>query len=237
VRSVSSVRSHEGSCTNKQIPSIIKRITNLKKSAVCLEHSLPVSFQNVRGELDVLWNNLESIKHLISGSPQDHAGSTPLFQGHHSLNSTPPLEMLLPSALQVLMRQVVDELRSLGFVTRDKMEARGTTGPDQAVTDQLSGLGRWLGLVERQFTESDGTLSKMEGRLSPWRTGVPRTPLSTAERLFKTSELLLRGSRPSRTRSFPVLCQHGHVGYAVCQPLQDYRGGNGHSHCRSQGRV
>jgi hypothetical protein len=165
VRSVLSVRSHEGSCADEQIPSIVKRITNLKKSAVCLEHSLPVSFQNVRGELDILWNNLESIKHLISGSPQDCAGSTPLFQGRHSLNSMPPLEMLLPSALQVLMRQVVDELRSLGFVTRDKMEARGTTGPDQAVTDQLSGLGRRLGLVERQFTESDGTLSKMEGRI------------------------------------------------------------------------
>jgi hypothetical protein len=82
--------------------------------------------------------------------------------------------MLLPSALQVLMRQVVDELRSSGFVTCDEMEARGTTGPDHAVADQLSGLGRQLTLVERQFTDPDGTLSKMEGRvvsLEDQRTG------------------------------------------------------------------
>jgi hypothetical protein len=63
------------------------------------------------------------------------------------------------------MRQVVDELWSSGFVTRDEMEARGTTGPDQAVADQFSGLDRWLALVERQFTDPDGTLSKMEGRI------------------------------------------------------------------------
>jgi hypothetical protein len=138
---------------------------NLEKSAVCLERSLPVSFQSVRGNLDVLWNDLESIKHLVLGSPQDCARLTPLFQGRHSSNSTPPLEMLFPSTLQVLMRQVVDKLWSSGFVTRDEMEAHGTTRPDQAVADQFSGLGRRLALVERQFTDPDGTLSKMEGRI------------------------------------------------------------------------
>jgi hypothetical protein len=163
--SVSSVRSHKGSCTNKQIHSIVKHVTNLKKSAVHLERSLPVSFQSVRGKLDVLWNNLESIKHVVLGSPQDCAGSTPLFQGHYLLNSMPPLEMLSPFALQVLMRQVVDKLWSSSFVTHNKMEARGTTGPDHAVADQFSGLGRRLAVVERQFTDPDGTLSKMEGRI------------------------------------------------------------------------
>ncbi len=72
------------------------------------------------------------------------------------------------------MRQVVEKLWSSDFVTRDEMEARGTTGPDQAVADQFSGLGRWLALVKRQFTDPDGTLSKMEGRigsLEDWRAG------------------------------------------------------------------
>jgi hypothetical protein len=147
VGSVSSVRSHKRSCADERIHSIVKLITNLEKSTVRLERSLPVSFQSLRGELDLLWNDLESIKRVVSRSPQDCAGLTPLFQGHHSSNSMPPSEMLSPSALRVLMRQVVDELRSLGCVTSDKMEARGTTGLNHAVTDQFSGLGRQLTLV------------------------------------------------------------------------------------------
>jgi hypothetical protein len=60
------------SCANEQIHSIVKCVTNLKKSAVCLERSLQVSFQSVRGKLDVLWNDLESIKHVILGSVIGH---------------------------------------------------------------------------------------------------------------------------------------------------------------------
>ncbi len=68
----------------------------------------------------------------------------------------------------------MDKLRSSGFVTRDEMEAAATAGQAQDATDQLSGLSRWLNVVESQFTGSDGTLSKMEGRivsLEDWRTG------------------------------------------------------------------
>jgi hypothetical protein len=54
VQSVSSVGSHKGSCANEQIFSFVKCILNLKKRAVRLERSLPVSFQSVRGKLDVL---------------------------------------------------------------------------------------------------------------------------------------------------------------------------------------
>jgi hypothetical protein len=63
------------------------------------------------------------------------------------------------------MRQVVDKLRSLGFVTRDKMEAAATAGQAHNATDQFSGLSRRLNNVESQFTGPDGTLSKMEGRI------------------------------------------------------------------------
>ncbi len=59
----------------------------------------------------------------------------------------------------------MDKLRSLGFVTRDEMEAAATAGQAHNDTDQFSGLSRRLNVVESQFTGPDGTLSKMEGRI------------------------------------------------------------------------
>jgi hypothetical protein len=174
-------------------------MTNLKKRAVLLDSSLSVSFGGVCNKLGNLWSKLEPIKLVISESPQDGSGSTPLFQGHQSSTPMPTSGMLLSSALQVLMRQVVDELRSPGFVTRDKMEARESLGLVHIVTDQLSDLNKRLTIVERQFTDPDSTLSKIEGTiisLEDRRTG------DSSERGGKAFQDIGPGFRPSRTRIF-----------------------------------
>jgi hypothetical protein len=63
------------------------------------------------------------------------------------------------------MRQVVDKLRSSGFVTCNEMEAHESLWLDHIVTDQLAGLGKRLTILEMQFTDPDGTLSKIGGRI------------------------------------------------------------------------
>ncbi len=63
------------------------------------------------------------------------------------------------------MRQVVDELRALGFVTRDKIEATLAPAFDPNTHDPLSGLSKRIANVERHFTDPNGTASKMEGRI------------------------------------------------------------------------
>jgi hypothetical protein len=62
------------------------------------------------------------------------------------------------------MRQVVDALRSLGFVTQDDLEARASRVSNPNVLNQLAGLGKLVGVVKRQFTDPDGTLAKIKGR-------------------------------------------------------------------------
>ena len=82
--------------------------------------------------------------------------------------------MLTPPALQVLMRQVVNKLRSLIFVTRNEMEAHVSIAANFNFTNQLSGLGRWVTALEKKFTDPDGTMAKIEARISSledWRAG------------------------------------------------------------------
>jgi hypothetical protein len=81
---------------------------------------------------------------------------------------------LTPSALQALKRQVVDELRSSGFVTPNNLEARASRGSNLNVLNQLSGLGKQVGVVERQFTDPDGTLAKIEGQLTALEDRRPK---------------------------------------------------------------
>jgi hypothetical protein len=71
----------------------------------------------------------------------------------------------MPSALQILMRQVVDELCSSGFITREQMEAHLSSPSNYDVKDQISGLDRWMNAMVRHFTDPDGTLKKMDGKI------------------------------------------------------------------------
>jgi hypothetical protein len=75
------------------------------------------------------------------------------------------LDALLAPALQVLMRQVVEELWSSGFVTCNKIEAHVSGSLDLNVMDQFTGLSKWVVIAKRQFTDPNGMHAKIEGRL------------------------------------------------------------------------
>ena len=63
------------------------------------------------------------------------------------------------------MRQVVDELKAAGFVHQTDIEARMMSTMPSDIVDQLSGLSRRLGSIERKLKDPDGTLAKLEGRI------------------------------------------------------------------------
>ncbi len=63
------------------------------------------------------------------------------------------------------MRQVVDELQTSGFMTQDELQARVLPTSDPTVGDQLSGLSRRVGALERNFTDPNGTLARLETRV------------------------------------------------------------------------
>jgi hypothetical protein len=64
------------------------------------------------------------------------------------------------------MRQVVNDLWLSDFVTRDEMGAHVSFGADTNVIDQLSGIGKQIGAVERKFTDPDSMMAKIESRIS-----------------------------------------------------------------------
>ncbi len=164
-RLVLSVSSQEsGRAANEM--RVKKCISNLKKKAHLLDGSLPLSFGCVRDELDNLWKEVDSIKVCMSASPLEQSGSSPLFQGRYSSSTMPQSATLSPPALQILMRQVVNKLRLSEFVTCNKMGAHVSFGVDSNVTDQLSGLGKRVGAVERKFTDPNGTMAKIKSRIS-----------------------------------------------------------------------
>ena len=78
---VSLVGSQESGCADGGLRSLVRRVTNFEKSAILLDRSLPLSFWGVHDEMDDLWKEVESIKDLMSKTPPDCSGSSPLFQG------------------------------------------------------------------------------------------------------------------------------------------------------------
>jgi hypothetical protein len=64
------------------------------------------------------------------------------------------------------MRQVVDKLRSAGFITQEELQTSVSNAPNLNVMDHISGLGKRIGKLERHFTDPDGTLAKIEGRVT-----------------------------------------------------------------------
>jgi hypothetical protein len=102
----------------------------------------------------------------LGHTPGDTTGNAfPLFQGRQASTRGPPTSVASPPAFQALVRQVVDELRAAGFVTRDEREPHISSGSFKAFSDQLSGLGRRVTEVEKYFLDPDGVLSKIESRI------------------------------------------------------------------------
>jgi hypothetical protein len=147
------------------IKNISRRVRKLKGRAQPIESTLPVLFSQVCAELDDIWREIGDIKLvlLVGGYPLLAALS--FFQGRQRYRELAPPVGMSPPALQVLMRQVVDELRALGFVTCDMIEATVAPTFDPNTHDRLSGLSKHIASIKRHFTDPDGTVSKMEGRI------------------------------------------------------------------------
>jgi hypothetical protein len=152
---------------NEPLSALERCVRNLETGVVALDASLPRSFLCVREELDNLWKEIKAIKLVmpLPGQPQP-SSSTPSFQARFHGPSPASSPSLSPANFQTLMRQVVDELRSAGFVTQEELQTSASTAPDPNVMDHISGLSSRIGNVERHFTDPDGTLAKIEGRVT-----------------------------------------------------------------------
>ena len=99
---------------NSKVQVIFKSLGGLKSRAIRLDAGLGLSYKALCTELDEVWSEVEKVK----GSPASRAfgeDSLPSFQGRQS-TPTPSSPMgLSPAAFQQLMRQVMDNLTTMGF--------------------------------------------------------------------------------------------------------------------------
>ena len=149
----------------ERLAPLFRRLDALETRASVLEDSLPTSFGLVRDELDEIWRDLKGLQDATA-SRQAPSTSSSFFQSRGPTAGTAaPIATLTPPAFDNLMRLVVDELKAAGFVHQTDLDEKmaATLPPDFA--DQLSGLSRRLGSIERELKDPDGTLAKLEGRI------------------------------------------------------------------------
>ena len=144
------------------------RVRSLEMGAAQVDSTLALSFQGVGVELNDVWKEVGVLKLAMPVGPEMGTRATPCFVGWQSQAPPPPLTGLSPVVFQALMRQVVDELQNLGFVTRDELDQTVVPylqGPNPVTADQFSGLSCRVTALERHFTDPDGTMAKLETRI------------------------------------------------------------------------
>lgn len=154
--------------SNERLDSLTSRVRNLEFGANQVDSTLASSFQEVRVELDDVWKEVGVLKLAMPTGPEGGARGTPRFVSRQSQAHPPPSTGLSPAVFQALMRQVVDELQSSGFVTRDELDQTVVPylqGPNSVTPDQFSGLSRRVALLEKQFADPDGIISKLDTRI------------------------------------------------------------------------
>ena len=96
------------------------------------------------------------------------------------------------------------ELQTSSFVTGDELQARVFPISDPTIGNQLSGLSRRVGALERNFTNPDRTLARLETRVKGLKDQQTRESVDIGGWPSETFRQSLLGSRPSQTRTFTV---------------------------------
>ena len=149
---------------------LLRRIQTLESKVGSLQVTLPESFGIVRGEFNEVWAKLSNL-HQSTPPPDPGSSSSPAYfqEWHQNSTSGGGASTLSPASFRHLMRQVIDELCSSGCVFRTDPDAQ-TTGGVQSdtinqIVEQVSALSRWVGSLERTFSDPDGTIGKLESRI------------------------------------------------------------------------
>ncbi len=114
--------------------------------------------------MNLIWKEIEELQDNVATNPTGGPPS-PFYQARSTTVRGGPLPTLTGPAFQQLMSQVVDELRSSGFVLHSDLNKRLNEGLPPELVDQLSGLSRRVTNIESDLDAPDGTLAKIEGRI------------------------------------------------------------------------
>jgi hypothetical protein len=150
---------------------VIRRILALENRITNLESLVPQSFSQVRWEFNDIWKEVNHLQSKSSSSFQRAPDTAPLFQGRGTGVNTSSMasHTLSPPAFQQLTRQVINELRQSGFVLCADLDVIGVSGfqldSSSEILEKVSALSRLVVRLEKDLTDPDGTIVKLEGRI------------------------------------------------------------------------
>jgi hypothetical protein len=150
----------------ERLAPFIRHVQAKETRTLTLKDSVPHSFTLIHDKLDEIWKDLEGLFKTSPSPLWDPGVSLSLFQGPGAnVGPMPSMPTLTLPAFQNLMRQVVDEFISTGFVVQSNLDSRVMSSLPLDTADQLSGLSGQLAGIEKELKDPDGTLSKLEGRI------------------------------------------------------------------------
>ena len=91
------------------------------------------------------------------------------------------------------------------LVTRDKLEAHLSPTPDMGFPDQVSGLSRRIGVIEKHFSDPNGTFGKMDARITNLEDRRAGDAIEQGGKSFRDLNAVAPWLRPSKTRTFIVI--------------------------------
>jgi hypothetical protein len=83
------------------------------------------------------------------------------------------------------MSQVVDKLRSSGFMLQSDLDTRVNAGLPADVLDKISGLSKRVSIIEIDLKDPKGTLTRLEGRVKALEDGRAGDAIEHGGKMFR----------------------------------------------------
>ena len=153
---------------NFKVQLILECLGGLESRANHLDVRLGTSFRALCTELDEVWSEFE----MVNGASANRGfgvESFLLFQGQESTPTPSSPVVLSHAAFQQLMRQVVDNLMSMGIENlqegADGVNIPCLSGCVDTLEDSLSGIFRQVGLCKNEIHRPDGAIGRFKSTI------------------------------------------------------------------------
>jgi hypothetical protein len=110
--------------------------------------------------MNLILKDLEDLRENAPSSPREELSGN-LFQSRAPPPGPTTLPTLSGPAFQQLMNQVVDKLRSLGFMLQSDLDTCVNAGLPADVLDKIFGLSKGVSNIKKDLEDPKGKLARL----------------------------------------------------------------------------